>query len=321
METWVLGQVHARSSYQSTTGTEGGEGARVAEDSTAVVTSSLRLRLCGTGWTFALTPKPLFNSKARSQEATVPLEQQVELPSKSWDPQQHFISILCWRWWRRGWWCWQLRGSTRPLGQGRPVVKLLRLILILSVLFLCCLPYSLCLPIHRGGDWTHLSGAASHWARCDWGTESAASVPTTGNRIGVNIATPTTTTATRWLLLARAPQCREDDLPLLSLFWSMETCGKCGRCFKWVEYQTASSACWKLFALPTTRWSFWLLDQQACHTKYSGLHLSFSSCLYAQQGGQLLDGSVLLMRLEHTMVLQNTEKAGPQAGQKLCLYQ
>lgn len=42
MDTWVLVQVHARSPYQSTTGTEGGEGARVAKDSTTVVTSSLR---------------------------------------------------------------------------------------------------------------------------------------------------------------------------------------------------------------------------------------------------------------------------------------
>lgn len=75
----------------------------MAEDSTTVVTSSLRLRLCSTGWAFALTPKPLLHSKARSQEAAVPLEQQVELPSKSRDPQQYLISVLCWRWGRWGW--------------------------------------------------------------------------------------------------------------------------------------------------------------------------------------------------------------------------
>lgn len=220
--------LHARSSYQSTTGAEGSEGAWVAKNSTAVVTSSLRLQLCSTRWAFAISPEPFLHSKARSQEAAVPLEQQVELPSKGRDPQQHFISILCWRWWWWGWCWWQLRGSTRPLGQGGPVVKLLRLILILGVLFFCCLPCSLPLPLHRGGDGAHFPRAACHRAGCDGGVGGAVPVPA----VGVGAAATPSTTASRWLLLAPAPERRKDNFPLLRVFRSMETCGKASRVFK-----------------------------------------------------------------------------------------
>lgn len=210
METLVL-PLHARSSYQSTTGAEGGEGAWVAKHSTTVVTSSLRLPLRSTLLASAVAPESFLHGKARSQEAAVPLEQQIELPGKGWDPQQHFVSILGQRRWRRRQCCWQLRGSTRALRQGGPVVKLLRLVLILGVLLLGRLPCGLRRTLHRGGDGAHLPGAARRRAGCRGCTGCAAPVPAAG----LGAATAPAAAAARRLLLAPAPERGENDLPLL----------------------------------------------------------------------------------------------------------